>query len=235
MVALVVSCLPCTLRDYRFSLLDETSRENLILAVGLLGLLGLEILKYKALSLTLLLFLGCAVISDVYYRVIPNRLVLSTLLLGLLTNIVSRPNGLVYTLSGMAIGFSITFLLYLFGSIAGGDVKLVAAVGTLTGPLFVSGMLGWTLLFSSGFGILYMLVSGRFLEMLRFTYDYLKYLLYKIARRDYSKEPLAKADVTFPYAVFVLLGCIAEILFPGVMVKCFTDLLSVLDMINEGL
>ncbi|WP_092474394.1 prepilin peptidase [Desulfotruncus arcticus] len=34
------------------------------------------------------------------------------------------------------------FLLYLFGAIGGGDVKLAAAVGALAGPWFTIGMLG---------------------------------------------------------------------------------------------
>ena len=71
---------------------------------------------------------------DVRYRRIPNPFVLATLLSGLIINtIYGGWNGTLMSLAGCAIAFMLMFILHIFGAMGAGDVKLFAAIGSLTG------------------------------------------------------------------------------------------------------
>lgn len=71
---------------------------------------------------------------DVRYRRIPNAFVLATLASGLVINtIYGGFNGTLISLGGCAIAFILMFVLHVFGAMGAGDVKLFAAVGSLTG------------------------------------------------------------------------------------------------------
>jgi prepilin peptidase CpaA len=75
---------------------------------------------------------------DVRYRRIPNAFVLATLASGLIINtIYGGLNGTLMSLGGCAIAFILMFMLHIFGAMGAGDVKLFAAVGSLTGANLV--------------------------------------------------------------------------------------------------
>ncbi|HEV7375351.1 MAG TPA: A24 family peptidase [Pyrinomonadaceae bacterium] len=75
---------------------------------------------------------------DVRYRRIPNAFVLATLASGLIINtIYGGLNGMLMSLGGCAIAFILMFVLHIFGAMGAGDVKLFAAVGSLTGANMV--------------------------------------------------------------------------------------------------
>ena len=75
---------------------------------------------------------------DVRYRRIPNAFVLATLASGLIINtIYGGLSGTLMSLGGCAIAFTLMFILHIFGAMGAGDVKLFAAVGSLTGTNLV--------------------------------------------------------------------------------------------------
>ena len=75
---------------------------------------------------------------DVRYRRIPNAFVLATLASGLIINtIYGGWQGTLASLTGCAIAFALMFMLHIFGAMGAGDVKLFAAVGSLTGTHLV--------------------------------------------------------------------------------------------------
>src|SRR5918912_4036605 len=75
---------------------------------------------------------------DVRYRRIPNAFVLATLASGLIINtIYNGLGGTLMSLGGCAIAFMLMFVLHIFGAMGAGDVKLFAAVGSLTGTQLV--------------------------------------------------------------------------------------------------
>ena len=88
-----------------------------------------------ATALVLLAALGIAVTyTDVRYRRIPNKLVLATLISGLLLNgIFGGLQGLLLSAGGFALAFGLMFMLHLFGAMGAGDVKLFAAIGSVVG------------------------------------------------------------------------------------------------------
>jgi prepilin peptidase CpaA len=87
----------------------------------------------------LALVLGAAV-YDVRYRRIPNWLTAGGVLIGVALNTflnLDKPDpwlGLRTSLLGLALGFGVYFILYALRAMGAGDVKLMAAVGSLVGP-----------------------------------------------------------------------------------------------------
>lgn len=75
---------------------------------------------------------------DVRYRRIPNPLVIATLISGLAMNTTfTGVNGALSSASGCVLGFILMFLLHVFGAMGAGDVKLFAAIGSVTGAQLV--------------------------------------------------------------------------------------------------
>jgi prepilin peptidase CpaA len=75
---------------------------------------------------------------DVRYRRIPNAFVLSTLLSGLVINLIyGGLQGALASLGGCVLAFTLMFILHIFGAMGAGDVKLFAAIGSVVGAQLV--------------------------------------------------------------------------------------------------
>jgi prepilin peptidase CpaA len=75
---------------------------------------------------------------DVRYRRIPNAFVLATLISGVTVNaLYGGVQGVQASLTGCAIAFILMFMLHVFGAMGAGDVKLFAAIGSVTGAAYV--------------------------------------------------------------------------------------------------
>jgi prepilin peptidase CpaA len=75
-----------------------------------------------------------AIFSDLHRRIIPNWLTIAGCLAGLACAASMGWRSFGIALSGAAAGFLLLLPLQLLGAIGGGDVKLLAAYGTLLGP-----------------------------------------------------------------------------------------------------
>jgi Flp pilus assembly protein protease CpaA len=118
-------------------------------------------LPFAVVYVTLLLGgLACAAWTDWKTLFVPKWLSLSILAAGVLANTVrggwlgatgqptwllsAHPalgavDGFLFAIAGFMCGFLMFFLFWIFGICGGGDVKLVAAVGTWLGPRFILG------------------------------------------------------------------------------------------------
>ncbi|GEM_PF-1989688 len=84
-----------------------------------------------------MLLIGAA--TDVRWGKIPNALTAPCALVGIVLNVVdSGIAGLGFGLAGIGIALALWFLSPIIGNVlGGGDVKLLAAVGALRGPVFI--------------------------------------------------------------------------------------------------
>ncbi len=81
-----------------------------------------------------------AAVYDIRYRRIPNWLVLTGIIAGFAFNSYSDGlSGLGRAAAGLGLGFILYFPLYILRARGAGDVKLLAAVGSIVGPATVSG------------------------------------------------------------------------------------------------
>ena len=86
------------------------------------------------LQIILIAVVAVAAFYDIRYRRIPNWLVVAGLLLGIgLNSFLFEWQGLVFALKGLGFAFLIYFPLYLLRGMGAGDVKLMAAVGSIVG------------------------------------------------------------------------------------------------------
>ncbi|MBN2056195.1 prepilin peptidase [bacterium] len=109
----------------------------------------------------LLLLVVCAV-TDLVYSKIYNKVTVTAMVCGVVTNtLASGLDGLKTSLVGLVLGFGLFLIVYMFGGMGGGDVKLMGAIGALGGYPFIL----WAVFFSALSGgliaILIMMYHGR--------------------------------------------------------------------------
>ncbi|MDJ0748004.1 MAG: A24 family peptidase [Woeseiaceae bacterium] len=94
----------------------------------------------------ILVVLGLASFFDLREHRIPNLVTLPTIAFGLVFHVVSGGyDGLLFALAGFAVGLLCFLPLYISRGMGAGDVKLMAAAGTLLGPGLALGAVCLTL------------------------------------------------------------------------------------------
>lgn len=89
-------------------------------------------------DILVLITLIICLFTDLKYRKIYNKVLIPTLLLGIILNIYGHGlMGLVKSGQGFMLGLGLLFLPFMWGGIGAGDVKLLAIVGAIKGPVFV--------------------------------------------------------------------------------------------------
>jgi prepilin peptidase CpaA len=109
-----------------------------------------------------------AFIIDIRHSIIPNWLTVTGVIAGLLYHIGTEGiEGLVFSITGLFIGFVLLFIMYVLGAIGAGDVKLFAAYGAVAGMEFVMQSIIYTLLYACLIGIVILIIQKKlFLRML---------------------------------------------------------------------
>jgi prepilin peptidase CpaA len=152
---------------------------------------------------------------DIRYRRIPNKLVLATLLVGLIVNTgFGGTQGLLISLGGFALAFGIMFFFHVFGTMGAGDVKLFAAIGAVNGVSLVLPTLLVVALLGGILAIGKMVYSGRarttMFGVMHFFYGLLPGQ--RVPRIDIP----ADRSYTLPYAVPICFGSLVSfVLFHG--------------------
>jgi prepilin peptidase CpaA len=152
---------------------------------------------------------------DIRYRRIPNKLVLATLLVGLIVNTVfGGSQGLLLSVGGFALAFAVMFFFHVFGTLGAGDVKLFAAIGAVIGVSSVLPTLLLVALIGGVLAICQMVYSGRarttMFGVLQFFYGLLPGQ--RVPRFDIP----ADRSYTLPYAVPICFGSLVSfVLFHG--------------------
>ena len=144
---------------------------------------------------------------DVRYRRIPNAFVLATLISGLTLNfVIGGWQGGLSSLGGCVLGFTLMFMLHVFGAMGAGDVKLFAAIGSVIGvqlvlPTFVVVVLTGGLL-----AVISILRSGVFRTTMHRVLQIFVGLLPGWQMPKFSVP--ADRRLTIPYGVAITIGAI---------------------------
>ena len=94
------------------------------------------------------IFTVVAAISDLRFRKIPNKMTAPMCIAGIVFQVrFFGWDGLWESLLGFAAGFGVLFVLWMIATAGGGDVKLMAALGTWLGWLMVLKVLFCSLIF----------------------------------------------------------------------------------------
>ncbi|MBO1265977.1 prepilin peptidase [Proteiniclasticum sp. SCR006] len=174
----------------------------------------------------LLILLMLSVYYDWTRRKIPNKITMPAILIGVIWSTVnSGLDGFLFSVLGFLLGFAVFLVPYIYGGIGAGDVKLMAAIGSLMGWEFVlvSGLA--TAIFGGGLVIVYMLYKGglkmTLIDALGLVIRPLLRLLYMLTRKDWflvkqkyfigKKEE--KQNDYIPYALAIASGTLVVMMF----------------------
>lgn len=145
---------------------------------AMLDLLGLLLSDRRMVVLIALLVIAATI--DYRSHRIPNVLVLVGMVFGVLYNTVVPPAphaGYWWPLQGLALGLMAFLPLYLIGVMGAGDVKLVAMVGAIIGPVDVLWAVLYTMIVGGVLSIVMVLARGttqrllsNFLTLFQLTY-----------------------------------------------------------------
>ena len=170
-------------------------------------------------KIVLVVLLVLSVKYDVTERRIPNKLTFPVILWGIASaGIFSGFNGILFSISGFLVGLAVFFVPFVMGGMGAGDVKLMAAVGSI---------LGWKLTVYSALltaiagGIIvigYTIYTGKFVGMIKnMGIHFIKWILYVIylathsdhVYTKYKSVIVSKADeekTYIPYGVAIAVG-----------------------------
>lgn len=161
-------------------------------------------------QIILALMVVIAAVYDMRFRRIPNWLVLAGLVLGLgLNAFLFEWGGLRSSLLGMGLALLIYFPLYLLRGMGAGDVKLMAAIGSLVGAGNWLGIFIITALLGGVVAVIFLLARGR----LRNSLWNVGFLIQRLAsfKAPYAREELDLASpksLKLPHGVAIAGGAL---------------------------
>ncbi|MEO8663100.1 MAG: A24 family peptidase [Bryobacteraceae bacterium] len=165
-----------------------------------------------AIKIVLILLVTTAAIFDIRFRRIPNWLVLVGLILGFTVNIVLFGlTGLKTAGLGMLLGFGVYLLLHLLHAMGAGDVKLMAAVGSMVGPGAWFGIFLLTAMIGGVFALILLVLKGRLRQGLwnvGFIFTELSHFRAPYMTREELDVKSSKA-LRLPHGVTIAAGTLA--------------------------
>ncbi len=168
----------------------------------------MEVLK---IPLTVLIVIAAAV-TDLKWRKVPNWLTIPALGVGLVMGVISGgTTGLLMSLAGiaLALGFWIVTCL-VGGTLGGGDIKLLAALGAIQGPR----LLAYVFIISVGVGGVIAVATALYHRTLRAS---VQRLFRGLATMFISSMPTQIVNETgtirFPYTPAIAVGTVAALFY----------------------
>ena len=152
----------------------------------------------------ILTVVAIAVVTDLRCRRIYNLLTYPAMAVGLVLNTAQDgANGFLLSLTGLLLGAALFFIPVAAMGRGAGDLKLLAAVGALGGPVFVL----WCALFTTMAGGVFAL--GTLLAKRR-----LVAVAGGMALDLYTGQaPQANSNIRLPYAIPIAAGAVAALVF----------------------
>jgi prepilin peptidase CpaA len=161
------------------------------------------------------LLVAAAAVFDIRSRRLPNWLVLAGIVAGFAWNVTASPvwPGLGRAAAGFGLGFILYFPLYLLRARGAGDLKLLASVGSITGP----GNCFWIFLLTAILGGAIALVFLMFRGRVRKTLFNVAWIMRDLLQMRAPWRSSGELDVTtpegirLPHGAMIAVGTIAFI------------------------
>lgn len=157
-----------------------------------------------------------AVVLDLRSRRIPNILTVTSSLIGII--MLSLEGKAVISIAGLILGIALMMPGFMIGGVGGGDVKLMAAIGSLKGPSFVLNVFIISTLCGGLLALICAIKDGRLQRLLIDTWDYIKSLgVSIITGKNLINVTLPNAEEAsvIPYGVAIFSGTVIVLLGMG--------------------
>lgn len=165
----------------------------------------LPLYTYDVSTLLLLLVLMLAVLMDWRRHRIPNWLTFGAFAMGLLLHYLFLPNSeSLAGIKGAGMGLVVLLPFYLTGGMGAGDVKLMAAIGALIGPMAALTAACFALVIG-GCVAGYMIIRSGELSSL-----YRRYMVMISARVLVPAEAGSVARRRFPFSLSIAVGTLVQ-------------------------
>ena len=170
----------------------------------------------RAVVPTVIAVIAIATYTDWRWRLIKNILTVPAVALGLLLHFLgSGWPGLAFALLGLAVGFGLMMIPFVFGQMGGGDVKLMAAIGSLLGAYATMNVFLYTTLAGGLLAILFAVFRKEGFKSLRRTWQLAKGLLIfqTVPNMNSEGEPAA----TMPYGLAIAVGTLTFLMLGNIV------------------
>lgn len=161
------------------------------------------------INIILIILLIICAYTDLIYRKIYNFVTFPAIILGIIINIIYYGiYGLKQSVIGVIVGTFFLFVFFLLGGIGAGDIKFLAAVGSLKGWEFViiGGLYGAVV--GGIIGIIMLLVKKRFVKSIKKIYNFFVLLIT-------LKTPVpipSENSIFLPYGFFLSIGMLIHLI-----------------------
>lgn len=160
--------------------------------------------------------IAIAAYTDWRWRLIKNTLTLPAMALGLLLHFLGNGwFGLLSGLAGLAVGFALMTIPLALGQMGGGDVKLMAALGSLLGAYAILNVFLYTTLAGGLLAMGFALFQGEGLNTLRRTWHLAIGLFILRTRPILTTEP--GQAVAMPYGLAIAAGTLTYLVLGKVV------------------
>lgn len=167
------------------------------------------------IDIILFLVLVICVVTDVKSRKIFNSITLPTIVIGftyyLFTNSLE---GFLYSGKGFLVGFLLLLIPFIMGGIGAGDVKLLAAVGSIKGVLFVFNTFFYAAIIGGVIALIIMVRRKELISFFRRLFFFFVFIKGSEGSMNLDKTDLAP---TIPYGVPIAIGAMCTFVFGGVL------------------
>lgn len=158
----------------------------------------------KMLPFWVALYVLGAAVLDIVTRRIPNTWTYSGIVIGLLMGLWPEHGpSFSDSLLGLTTAFVPSLLLFALGSMGGGDVKLISAIGALLGYPVILDVMFYSIVLGCVWGATVIIWRGRVLDTLKGFWSLLVCLFYP---ETYKIVPVQ--DLSIPFGVPIAAGTI---------------------------
>lgn len=157
-------------------------------------------------TISLLLLLSFAVVSDIRHHRIPNTLVLSGIIVGSFCQLyIDGLAGVGNAFLGVLVGLGLFLPMYVLGGMAAGDVKLMGMAGAFLGPIATLSVAALSLIMGSVFGIAILLYKKQLFRLVQ------RYWAMASLRTYIAPQADDAARQRFPYAIAIFTGTLISL------------------------
>jgi prepilin peptidase CpaA len=147
--------------------------------------------------------ISVAVVTDIRRRRIYNVLTMPAMVAGLVAHTaLDGISGFGWAFSGLLLGAALFFVPVAMGGMGAGDLKLLAALGALGGPVFVFWCAIYTSIIGGALGVATLLARRQFIPV----FGPMMLALYT------QQMPQATSNIRLPYAVPIALGAVTALM-----------------------